>query len=157
MKLGHHLPVPLCQSLNFRQCKKAKQVTPAVAKYWKDVTVEMMLDEEKRGEIYVRHQPTYRSDTLNAYIKKLDKCSAEASTFNAKFPRVVGTPTKKAIPPSTKKWIVRQMSASPKATDVDGDETHAREQDGRHSDSDNRSESEVASEEVWLFHSCNQK
>lgn len=108
----------------------------------------MMSDEEKRDEIYVRHQPTYRSDTLNAFIKKLDKRSAEASTSHAKFPRVVGTPTKKAIPPSTKKWIVKQMSASPKATDVDGDETHAREQDGQHSDSDNPSESDVASEEL---------
>ena len=119
--------------------------TAKEAKYWKDVTVEMMSDEEKRNEVYVRHQPTYRSDTLNAFIKKLDERSAEAST--SQFQRVVGTPAKKAFLPSAKKWIVRQMSTSPKATDVDGDENHEREQDAQHSDSDNLVlESEVASE-----------
>ena len=59
------------------------------AKFWNDVTVDMMSDEEKRGEVYVRHQPTYRSDTLNAFIRKLDERSAASSTSHAKFQRVI--------------------------------------------------------------------
>ena len=94
--------------------KKGKE-----AKFWNDVTVDMMSDEEKRDELYVRHQPTYRSNTLNVFIKKLDERSAASSTTHSKFQRIIGTPVKKAVPPSTKKWIVRPMSSSPKAADVE--------------------------------------
>ena len=69
-----------------------------------------MSDEEKRGELYVRHQPSYRSDVLNAFIKKLDKRSAASSTSHAKFQCIIGTPTKKTVPPPAKRWIVKPMS-----------------------------------------------
>ena len=49
--------------------KKGKE-----AKFWNDVTVDMMSDEEKRGELYVRHQPTYRSNTLNSEIGQTFSC-----------------------------------------------------------------------------------
>lgn len=32
----------------------------------------MMSEEEKDGEVYVRHAPAYRSNSLNRFISKLD-------------------------------------------------------------------------------------
>ena len=96
--------------------KKGKE-----AKFWDDVTVEMMSDEEKRGDVYVRHQPMYRSDALNGFIKKLDERSA-ASSSHAKFQRVVGTPAKKIVPASAKKWIIRPMSSYSGAVNTQGDD-----------------------------------
>ena len=40
---------------------------------WADVTPDMMSEEEKDGDVYIRHQPSYRSNTLNKFIKKLDQ------------------------------------------------------------------------------------
>ena len=40
---------------------------------WNSISPEMMSDEEKRGSVYVRHQPEYRSETFNLFMKKLDE------------------------------------------------------------------------------------
>ena len=70
---------------------------PKEANVWKHITVEMMSDEEKRDNVYVRHQPSYRSDALNAFIKKLDRRSDSATGNHAKFERKIGTPTNKVF------------------------------------------------------------
>ena len=68
----------------------------------------------------------------------MDERSAAGSTTHAKFQRVIGTPIKKAVPPSAKKWIVRPVSSSPKTADAeveDANETQAPEHgDGHCSD-----------------------
>ena len=44
--------------------RHGKQVkAPKEAQYWSDITADMMLDEEKQGDVYIRHPPSYRSST----------------------------------------------------------------------------------------------
>lgn len=75
------------------------------ASYWCDVTAEMMSDEEKVGDSYVRHPPSYRSKKITEFIHVLD-CRAEVK--GGAHPRVLGSPTNVAVPSSTKSWIVRK-------------------------------------------------
>ena len=78
---------------------------PKEANVWKHITVEMMSDEEKRDNVYVRHQLSYRSDALNAFIKKLDRRSDSATGNHAKFERKIGTPTNKSVPKGAKNGL----------------------------------------------------
>ena len=48
----------------------------------------MMSEEEKDGDVYIRHQPSYRSNTLNKFIKKLDQ-RLEADINRKKHPRLL--------------------------------------------------------------------
>ena len=70
------------------------------------MTVDMMSDEEKRGDMYVRHQPSYRFDVLNAFIKNIDRSAAYGS-FHAKFQRYSDNV---CVPSSAKRWIVKAVS-----------------------------------------------
>ena len=40
---------------------------------WAEVTPDLMSEEEKEGDVYVRHPPSHRSDSSNKFIKKLDQ------------------------------------------------------------------------------------
>ena len=73
---------------------------------WADVTPNMMSEEEKDGDFYIRHQPSYRSNTLNKFIKKLDQ-RLEADINRKKHPcllRTLGSPHKQHVPLKCKKW-----------------------------------------------------
>ena len=66
-----------------------------------------MSDEEKEGEEYVRHPPSYRSGALNTFISKLDE---RLDTTKDKHPRVgrrLGSPHQKPVPEGCKKWLVK--------------------------------------------------
>lgn len=82
--------------------KKGKE-----AKFWKDITIDMMSDEEKQDNVYVRHPPSYHSDTLNTYIEKLDERSASVTGSHAKFERKIGSPIEKTAPQGTRKWMLK--------------------------------------------------
>lgn len=69
----------------------------------------MMSDEEKRGDIYVRHQPTYRSEKLGAFLDKLDERSSKKESTHAKYKRAVGTPLKKNAPSGIDKWMMKSQ------------------------------------------------
>lgn len=62
---------------------------------------DMMSDEEKRDETYVRHQPEYRSEKFNSFLNKLDTRSTKKQT--GQFQRSLGTPITVRIP----KWMVK--------------------------------------------------
>ena len=49
---------------------------------------------------------------------KLHEHSAANGTAHANFKRVIGTPAKKLVSLSAKKWTVKPMSSSPSAADV---------------------------------------
>ena len=49
------------------------------AERWKEVTADMMSDEEKKGVVYVRHRPQYRSDRFNTFIDKLISSSGRSA------------------------------------------------------------------------------
>ena len=69
-----------------------------------------MSDEEKVGETFVRHPPTYRSDRLNAFVNKPDKRLSKLTTGHARHPRVLGSPVTKSVPASAKPWMVKEQS-----------------------------------------------
>ena len=52
---------------------------------WKSVTPDMMSEGEKREDVYVRHQPEYRSQKLNSFINKLDGRSGRNIAVHAIF------------------------------------------------------------------------
>lgn len=35
---------------------------------WAEITPDLMSEEEKEGDVYIRHPPSYRSDSLNRFI-----------------------------------------------------------------------------------------
>ena len=74
---------------------------------WKNVTPDMMSEEELGEEdTFIRHRPSWRSQTFNKFIKKLDRRfkSKHASKSLAK-PRSYGTPHNKSAPCSISSWI----------------------------------------------------
>ena len=68
------------------------------------MTVEMMSDEEKVGDTWVRHRPSYRSDLFNHFLDKLDSRASDKN--RARFPRDVGSPREKDVPSSARKWML---------------------------------------------------
>ena len=94
--------------LSFTQIyeRRAKQVRDREQDYWKDVTPDMMSDEEKQGDVFVRHQPSYRSTTFTKFLNKLDKRAAAKSSHQPQTNRELGSPVEKPIPPMCKQWMI---------------------------------------------------
>ena len=67
-------------------------------KYWGEVTPDMMSDEEKVGDKYIRHPPSYRSDRLNRFIQKLDSRLESTPSGHARHTRLLGSPVEKEPP-----------------------------------------------------------
>ena len=61
---------------------------------WRDITA----DEEKRGEVFIRHQPTYRLEKLNAFLSRFDT------------KRQIGTPISKSNPSHAKNWMIKKRT-----------------------------------------------
>jgi len=56
------------------------------ADYWMDITPDMMSDEEKINDVYVRHPPSYHSEKFHNYLIKLDKhVAAKGRNVHARF------------------------------------------------------------------------
>ena len=70
----------------------------------------MMSDEEKVGETFICHSPTYRSDRPNTFVNKLDEC---LKTGHARHPRALGSPVTKDVPASAKAWMVKEHLTDP--------------------------------------------
>ena len=87
--------------------------------HWKHVTPDMMSDEEKSGSSYVRHQPLYRSDQLNTFLRKLDERSEKQNLSHARFSRDVGSPVSKPVPISAQPWMLKDEYKS-NATTIAG-------------------------------------
>ena len=78
-------------------------------KSWESITADMMSDEEKRGDTYVRHQPDYRSLKFTAFLDKLDERSSRKQSKHARYKRSIGTPVKVAPPAGTEKWVMKSV------------------------------------------------
>ena len=63
---------------------------PKKKKLWQDVTPDMTSDEEKIGEKYVHHQPSYHSDSLNKFVTKLDSRSDKKMLAHPRTRRTIG-------------------------------------------------------------------
>ena len=90
------------------------------AKFWADVTADMMSDEERHGDIYVRHAPAYRSEKFNNFLKKLDERAASKGKGHARFERQDGCTIEKTIPVNCKPWMVKKgkENKSPSGTSM---------------------------------------
>ena len=92
-----------------------KSTSEREKKYWSDVTAEMMSDEEKDGDTYVRHPPAYRSDQLNRFIEKLDSRLESTPSRHARHARVLGSPIQKLAPAGAKSWMLKETGGMPVA------------------------------------------
>lgn len=43
--------------------------------HWKEVTADMMSEEEPDGDEFIRHRPSWRSPFLNRFVTKLENQS----------------------------------------------------------------------------------
>ena len=50
---------------------------PKEERHWKEVTPEMTSDEERVGDKYVRHPPSFRSEKVSKFIEMLDSRKKE--------------------------------------------------------------------------------
>lgn len=93
-------------------------------KHWKDVTVDMMSEEENDSarEVYIRHQPSYRSKLLTDFLDELDRRSDKRNKKNnrPKTRRIVGEPLNTPPPPGIPKWIQNDDQVADDAHNNDG-------------------------------------
>ena len=104
-------------------CKAGREV-----ELWADVYPEMMSDEEKEGEEYVRHQPMYRSKALSSFISNLDERLDSAKDKHPCVTRKLGSPREKPLPEGCKKWLIKkelwnsQCSVPPETNSTSSDD-----------------------------------
>ena len=84
----------------------------------------MMSDEERRDDVYVRHQPEYRSEKFTSFLNKLDDRCSKKQTSHSRYKRTMGTPQKKSPPTSAPKWMLK-MQVADEDKDDDKDEDSA--------------------------------
>ena len=121
--------------------------------YWKDFTPDMMSEEERVGDKYVRHPPSYRSEKAKKFIEKLDGRLRSRTSERARFNRTLGSPRKLVPPHKAKKWTICVQSTitGEKVSTVETSGTSTNPNDNNYGDSecaepelDNQSESEFS-------------
>ena len=70
---------------------------PKEERHWKEVTPEMMSDEERVGDKYVRHPPSFRSEKVSKFIEKLDSRLVKKGVNANSFGSCSGFPKKFTI------------------------------------------------------------
>lgn len=105
-----------------RRSKAVKTSSKREMKYWSQVTPDMLSDEEKVGDTYVRHQPSYRSERLKRFIEKLDKRLEDTATSHPRHVRVLGSPVQKTPPEHAKPWMILSPPASSAEPEGEGRE-----------------------------------
>lgn len=98
----------------------------------------MMSDEEKQGDVYIRHPPSYRSSTLTKFIEKLDSRSeGKNSKSHPRVKRQLGTSVDVPVPRKAKKWMLRSELRNTHAT-AEGDisQQNIQESDVEHASMD---------------------
>lgn len=91
-----------------RRSRAIKATSEKEKKYWSDVTPDMMSDEEKDGNTYIRHPPSYRSERLNRFIQS---CLDSAPSRHARHARVLGSPVEKQTPARAKRWMLKDSNS----------------------------------------------
>ena len=81
-----------------------------------------MSEEEKRDDVYIRHQPEYRSNEFTAFLNKLDERSSKKQSNHSRYKRTIGTPVKKTPPAGIQKWLTKSSEPSVSSSDNDQEE-----------------------------------
>ena len=90
-----------------RRSRAIKVSSEKEMKYWGQFTPDMMSDEEKVGDQYICHLPSYRSDKLHKFIQRLDNWLEGTRSSHARHTRVLGSPVEKQPPPRAKGWMLK--------------------------------------------------
>lgn len=88
--------------------RRAKSVKAKEMPLWQQITADMMSDEEKRGDLFVRRQPSYRSEKLNSFLSKLDHRFEKQHSQQPRTKRLIGSPVAKPVPSQAKKWMIKK-------------------------------------------------
>ena len=91
--------------------RRAKVVKAREIKNWKDITPEMMSEEEAEGDEFIRHRPSWRSSSLNKLLEKLDNRFKAKNKKSLAKPRSYGIPSDKPAPDNTPTWMLTTSSA----------------------------------------------
>ena len=135
--------------------RRAKEVKPSEANFWHQITPEMMSDEEKQGEVFIRRQPSYRSQELNKFLSKLDKRYEKKPSHQPRITRVMGSPIIKDVPRFAKRWmVVSHLSNSIEAQEDELSAIKARFTSFLHAGSGPHHRSEKAQENFCLTLLC---
>lgn len=70
----------------------------------------MMSEEEEDGDSYIRHPPSYRSESFNKFIDKLDQRLQSKHSKHPRLERRLGSPRNKLVPVQCKKWMVKTVN-----------------------------------------------
>ena len=93
------------------------------ASFWADVTADMMSDEEKVEDKYIRHPPDYRSEKFSKFLDKLDHRATSKCKHHARFKRDLGSPRIKSPPANAKPWMLKEEAAIEHNTSGNDSET----------------------------------
>ena len=79
------------------------------ASMWKDVTPDMMSEEDEENGQFTRHPPQYRSENLPKCINKLDsRLKAKCSNVHVRVERKLGSPHKNPPSKECAKWALKR-------------------------------------------------
>ena len=113
---------------SYERRSKSVKLGTKEAKYWSDVSAEMMSEEQKVADKYIRHPPLYRSQRLNEFVDKLDHRLSKCLSDRPRISRILGSPHKPTPPMNAKKWTITAHSLSRKIFDNHADPTGDEEQ-----------------------------
>ena len=95
------------------------------AKLWEDITPDMMSEEEKCDDTYVRHPPSYRSIAVYKFLCKLDKrCEKQMST-HPRIKRLLGSPRKLSAPCHAKRWVIKKIESQQQTSPSQTEDAHS--------------------------------
>ena len=118
------------------------------AKLWVDITPDMMSEEEKCNDTYIRHPPSYRSKAVEKFLTKLDtRCEQQMST-HPRVKRLLGSPRKLRVPRHAKGWVMKKIEgqSQEQVNQNQNEDAHAVE-----NNDDQTNQNEVATENEATF------
>lgn len=108
------------------------------ASLWADVLPDMMSDEERVEDFYVRHPPSYRSKALSDFINKLETRLGKEKSTHPRLERRPGCAVEKPVPSRFKKWTIKKELRKSGSTTTLGDEQSDDSGDPEASDPEDR-------------------
>ena len=78
----------------------------------------MMSEEEEEGGSFIRHRPSWRSNTQNQFLEKLERRFKEKHANSLAKPHTYGDPIQKTPPVGIPLWMVRPEQPNESANET---------------------------------------
>ena len=92
--------------------------------HWKQVTPDMMSEEEDENGEFIRHRPQWRSTSFNVFVEKLDKRYKLKHEKTLAKPRSYGTVNADKISPANiPSWMIDSTLTDPEPIDSDSNDS----------------------------------